>query len=105
MKLQISMLMPANEYIDAKKKDDLDDVEQAVLSGAVPSAAYDTTATSSCGLKTDTFICTGRKSNNTVKGAMGHTTSAEAIRPLEHDLRNSAREIHIPSNPCRWICR
>ena len=49
----------ANEA-QAKRKYGLDDVKEAVLSRRAPSAAYDTAATSSCGLHTDLFIRTGR---------------------------------------------
>ena len=73
----------------------LDDVKEAVLSGRAPSAAYDTAATSSCGLNTDPFIRTGKKSDKIFRGAMGHTSAANDIRLLEHDLRDSAREVHM----------
>ena len=84
----------ANEA-QAKRKDGLDDIKEAVLSGRVPSAAYDTAATSSCGLHTDPFIRTGRKPDNIFRGAMGHASSADDIRLLEHDLRDGAREVHM----------
>ena len=76
----------------AKRKDGLDDVNEAVLSGRAPSPAYDTAATSNCGLHTDPFICTGRKSDNIFRGAMGHTSAADDIRLLEHDQRDGARK-------------
>ena len=46
----------AKERAQAKKKYALDDVKEGVLSGREPSAAYDTAATSSCGLNTDPFM-------------------------------------------------
>ena len=66
-----------------------------MLSGRAPSAAYDTAATSSCGLTMDPFIRTGRKSDKIFRGAMGHTSAADDIRLLEHDLRKGAREVHM----------
>ena len=85
----------AKERTQAGRKDDLDNVKEAVLSGREPSAAYDTAATSSCGLKTDPFICTGRKSDKVFIGTMRHTSAADDIRLLEHDLREDAREVHM----------
>jgi len=84
----------ANEA-QAKRKGGLDDVKEAELSGRAPSAAYDTAATSSYGVHTDPFIRTGRKSDKIFRGAMGHTSAADDIRLLEHDMRDGAREVHM----------
>ena len=43
----------------------------------------------------DPFIRTGRKSDKIFRGAMGHTSAADDIRLLEHDLRDGAREVHM----------
>jgi len=61
----------------------------------VPSAAYDTAATSSYGLHADPFIRTGRKADKIFRAAIGHSSVADDIRLLEHDLRDGAQEVHM----------
>ena len=46
----IAKMQESEDEAQAKRSNGLDDVKEAVLSGRAPSAAYDTVATSSCGL-------------------------------------------------------
>ena len=69
--------------------------KEGILNGSIPSAAYDTAATSSCGKYGDPFIPTGRQSTKVFQTPTGHKAPASEIRLLDHDLRSPATELHM----------
>ena len=68
--------------------------KEGILNGSIPSAAYDTAATSSCGKYGDPFIPTGRQSTKVFQTPTGHKAPASEIRLLDHDLRSPATETY-----------
>ena len=71
------------------------EVKEGILNGNIPSVAYDTTATSSCGKYGDLFIPTGHQSTKVFQTPTGHKAPASEIRLLDHDLRSPATEVHM----------
>ena len=71
------------------------EVREGILEGTIPSAAYDTAATSSCGKYGDPFIPTGRQSTKIFQTPTGHKAPASEIRLLDHGLRSPTREVHM----------
>ncbi len=64
--------------------------KEGILNGSIPSAAYDTAATSSCGKYGDPFIPTGRQSTKVFQTPTGHRAPASEIQLLDHDLQSPA---------------
>jgi hypothetical protein len=90
----------AEEEANLERVSNLSDVmeratKEGILNGSIPSAAYDTAATSSCGKYGDPFIPTGRQSTKVFQTPTGHKAPASEIRLLEHDLRSPATEVHM----------
>ena len=69
------------------------EIKEGILEGTIPSAAYDTTATSSCRTYGDPFIPTGHQSTKVIQTPTGHKAPASEIRLLYHDLRSPATEV------------
>jgi len=89
--LEETSLERVSNLNDVMKKE----IKEGILDGTIPSAAYDTAATSSCGKYGDLFIPTGRQSTKVFQTLTGRKAPASEIRLLEHDLRSPATEVHM----------
>ena len=65
-------------------------IRKGILNGTIPSAAYDTAATSSCRKYGDPFIPTGRQSTKVFQTPTGHKSPASKIRLLDGTNGNYA---------------
>ena len=63
------------------------DLEEGVLNGSIPSAAFDTDCTSNAGIVGYSFIQTGQPSTKVFTVENGHLTPGSTMAKLHHPVR------------------
>jgi hypothetical protein len=82
-----------------EQANNINELKQGVLDGSIPSAVADSRATSSVGTKRDrkrnTFIATGRQSDNAFHMPNGEVEEASNMDKFQHDVHHPAKDVHI----------
>ena len=79
--------------------------KRGVLNGSIPSVIADSGATSHVGTALDAykgaFIPTGKRSHKVFELPNGTNKPASKIQELHHDIRQTAKNIHIVPDICK----
>ena len=70
-------------------------VEKTQQLNEIPTAVFDSGATSNCGRPGEPFIPTNERSNKIFHLPTGHTTAASVKAKLQHDVREPAQTVDI----------
>jgi hypothetical protein len=77
----------------------INELNQGVLDGSIPSAIADSGATLSVGTKRDrkrnAFVATGRQLDKAFRMPNGEVEEASNMDKFQHDLRHPAKDVHI----------
>ena len=95
----IRWLLPQRTRAERKRRTCFEDsktrVEKINQATEIPTAVFDSGATSNCGRPADPFVPTNQKSTKVFHLPTGHTTTASVQAKLHHLVREPARTVDI----------